>query len=1059
MPKGPIAYMANNHVASNILMLVLLVGGLMIGGSIKQEVFPEFNFDSVEVTVAYPGATPGEIEDSIVRPIELAVSGLESLKRVRSTAFENLGSVTIELIEGSDAEQALQDVKAEIDRIRTFPEEAERPIVTKLSNRRQALTLILSGDVSERALREQAQRVKDDLLAKPNITQVEIAAARPYEISIEIPEAQLRKYNLTLNQVAQIVNRASLDLAGGSIKTSGGEVLIRTTEKRDTGGEFDSVAVFTHPNGKRVLLGDIATVRDEFAEQDQEVMFDGHSALMINVYRVADQRPKDISATVLAYVEERNATQPESIRLAVYKDYADLLTQRINLLLKNGSLGLILVVITLGLFLEIRLAMWVAMGIVISFVGAFIFLPALDITINMISLFAFLTILGIVVDDAIVVGENIYVHARRGKPLAQAAVDGAREVSRAVTFAALTTVAAFTVLLFLGGFVGKFMGAVPRIVIAVLAISLVEAFFILPSHLSGGLVSSQARIWKRIEHRRAVLDRAVTWAREHVYARALDWAQRNRYTTVALGIALFLAALGVIRGGFIKFVFMPEIEADEVVVALEMPPGTPYATTQEQALHIMEIGEQLIREFDQGRVDGGTNLQHSFVLFGQMVVEGGPHGSGTIFGDNLAQIRLLLVDPKERTVSTSEVANEWRKRVGWIPGAERLSFQSELIRSGSGMEVELSHVDYGTLLQATERLKAALNAYESIQEITDTHTQGKRELKLRLRPEAASMGISEQDLALQVRSAFYGAEALRIQRGQDEVKIMVRYPEDERRSMAAIEQMRVRTPQGGEIPLSQAAFVEDGRGFSTIKRTDRRRVVNITAKVDKSLASPTEILAALQADVLPGLISDYPGLSFNLEGRSRDEQESIASLAGAFGFGLLLIYALLAVPFRSFTQPLVVMSAIPFGLIGALGGHLMLGYNISMISMFGIVALTGVVVNDSLVMIDFINRAREDGVPLKEAVLTSGQRRFRPIMMTSLTTFLGLMPMILETSIQARFLVPMAISLGFGVMFSTVITLLIVPSLYLIQEDLVGLFRRKGPAPADAGLIGQSPAN
>ncbi len=1044
LPRGPIAYMASNHVAANILMLVFLIGGLIIGGSIKQEVFPEFDLETIEVSVVYPGATPEEIEDAIIRPIELATSSVEDVKRVQSTALENVGTVALELLEDANSDKVLQEVKAEVDRIRTFPEEAERPVVTKLTNRRQAMTLILYGDMSERALRQQAQRVKDDLLAKPNISQVEIAAARPYEISIAIPEAELRKYNLTLDQVAAIIRQASLDLAGGSIKAQGGEVLIRTTEKRTTGAQFDSVAVFTHPNGKRVLLGDITQVNDGFQEQDQDVLFNGHPALMINVYRVANQTPKGISETVRAYIDERMAEAPDTWNLTVYRDRAEVLIQRINLLVENGTLGLVLVIIILALFLEIRLAMWVALGIAISFLGAFVFLPGLGITINMISLFAFITILGIVVDDAIVVGENIYVHMRMGKPLLQAAIDGAREVKLAVTFAALTTVAAFTVLLFLGGFVGKFMGSVPRIVIAVLAISLIESFFILPSHLSGGLVASQAPIWAKLEKRRRFFDRFVRWMRERLYAGTLAWTQRNRYTTVALGIAVLLVSVGLFMGGLIKFVFMPEIEADEVKVSLQMPPGTPFELTREIAESIMADGVALMESYDAKRNDGRSNLKHTFVLLGQQVMEGGPHGGGTTFGDNLAQLRILLQDPDARTVSTAEFASAWRKRVGEIAGVERLAFQADLIRSGTGLDISLSHADYNVLREAVIRVEEALRSYESVAEVTDSHSEGKREFKLTLRPEAASLGITERDLASQIRAAFYGAEALRIQRGPDEVKVMVRYPLEERRSMAAIENMRIRTRTGAQIPLIQAADIEDGRGFSTIKRIDRRRVITISAQIDKDRASPTEIIGELRQGILPELMADYPGLTFDLEGRSRDEQESMAGMTTAFGFGLLIIYGLLAIPFRSFMQPLVVMSAIPFGLVGAMVGHLLLGYDISMISLFGLVALTGVVVNDSLVMIDFINRARAEGRLLHEAILESGQRRFRPIIMTSLTTFFGLVPMILETSLQARFLVPMAISLGFGVLFSTGITLILVPSLYLIQEDIVRVLKHGG---------------
>jgi multidrug efflux pump subunit AcrB len=1042
--RGPIAFMASNHVAANILMLVLVIGGLFVGRSLKQEVFPEFALDMVSVRVAYPGATPAEVEDGIIRPIELAISAVDNVKRVAAAANEGFGSVTIEVLEGADIDQVLQDVKSEVDRILTFPEESEKPLVSAITNQREVITLVVYGDASERALREHAERVRDDLQAMPNITQVDIAAARPYEISIEIPEENLRKYNLTLDRVAGIVRQASLDLAGGSIKAEGGEVLIRTTEKRYTGLDFDSLAVFTHPDGRIVRLHEVAHVRDGFAEVDQEVRFDGKPAMMVRVFRVGDQKPKDISQTVRYYIDERNEELPASVQIEVYEDRSVILQQRIDLLLKNGLLGLTLVLIILALFLEIRLAFWVAAGIAISFLGALLFLPGLDISINMISLFAFLMILGIVVDDAIVVGENIFVHRRQGKRLLQASTEGAREVTLPVVFSGLTTVAAFGPLLFVGGFVGNFLGVIPKIVITVLVISLVESLLILPSHLSGNIVRSRAPIWERLEARRSRIDRYIRWLIDRTYAGTLKWAASNRYTTVAIALAILLVTIGIVGGGFVKILFFPRIEDDEVVATLVMPPGNPYEATRAHAVRIEEIGERILRESDSDRKEGESNLRHSFTLFGQHLSGpgGGPRGGGgSNFASNLAQVSLLLDDPADRTISPIEFARRWRKEVGPIPGAERLNFTAELVGRGGDIEIEVSHANYGILLEAVDRLKAAISSYSAVGEVDDSHSEGKREFRLRLRPEAATLGITERDLAVQVRSAFYGAEALRIQRGRNEVKVMVRYPEEDRRTLASIERMRIRTPRGEEIPFLQAAYVEDGRGYSTINRTDRRRVVSVSARVDRDVGDAEEILEELQGGIMPQLEADYPGLSFGLEGRSRDRRESMMSILRAFGFGLFLIFALLAIPFRSFLQPLVVMSAIPFGVVGAIGGHLLLGYNLSMISIFGIVALTGVVVNSSLIMITFVNRARESGMAVREAVLESGKRRFRPIVMTSLTTFFGLSPMILETSLQARFLVPMAVSLGFGVLFATAVTLVLVPTLYLILEDVRGVAR------------------
>ena len=1034
MNKGPVAYMAKNHVAANILMLILLVGGLFIGSKIKQEVFPEFDLDMISISVLYPGATPEEVEDAIVRPVELAVNGLDNVKRIRGSAQENIGSVIIEVVEGENADLVLQDAKSEVDRITTFPEEVEKPVISKLSTRQEVITLLVFGDVSERALLENSELIRDELQAMPSISQVEIGGYRPYEISIEISEENLRKYNLRLTDAADAIRRSSLDLAGGTIMAESGDILIRTTEKRYTGADFDSVTVKTLANGQRLLLKDIGAVIDGFEEIDQRSFFDDRPAVLIKVFRIGDQTPKDISGIVRAYIDNKKGSLPPSIDIAVWTDWSIILDQRINLLLRNGFLGLLLVLMTLSFFLEMRLAMMVAAGIAISFLGSLMFLPGMDVTINMISLFAFLIILGMVVDDAIVIGENIFVHIRRGKPLLQAAIDGAREVSMAVIFAGLTTVAAFGPLLFVGGLTGKFMGVLPKIVITVLIISLVEALFILPSHLASKTISGKSAFWSRIEAFRSRFDKLIDWLINKSYFNTLKWALQNRITTIATAIAILIASIGLITGGYIKFVMMPEVEADWVDVTLNMAPGTPFSETERQALYIQSVGKKLIDRYDAERKDGISNMRHMYTLIGQQIREGG-HNVLTVNGSNLAQIQILLEEPDIRKINTGEFAREWRDLAGEIPGAESVNFVSDMMMAGADIAIELSHIDFNQLIPAVEKVKDVLRGYDGVSEVADSYVDGKKELKMTLKPEAASLGITEFDLASQVRAAFYGAEALRIQRGQNEVKIMVRYPEEDRRKLASIEKMRLRTPDGREIPLLDAAYVEEGRGFNEITRTDRRRVVTVTADVNPKIANSTEVLADMQKGILDRLKAEYPGLSYDLEGTSRDQKESFTSLAQALLFGMILIYALLAVPFKSFLQPLIVMSAIPFGIIGALIGHLLMGFDISMISLFGIVALSGVVVNSSLVMIDFINRYRTDNSSLEGAVIEAGLRRFRPIIMTALTTFFGLTPMIFETEIQAQFLAPMAVSLGFGVLFATAITLILVPTMYMLLED------------------------
>ncbi len=1047
--KASIRWMAHNHVAANLLMMVFVIGGLLMAFSIKQEVFPELDLGRITVSVAYPGAGPEEIEDGIILKVEETLSGITGIKEVRSVASEGVGTVTAEVMPGEDIDLVLQDIKAEVDRITTFPEEAEEPVVSKLVNRIEVISVVVYGDMPERSLREHAEAVRDELLAMPGITQVELGGVRPYEISIEVPEANLRRYGLTLDDIARRVRQASVDLPAGSVKSAAGEVLIRTKEKRYSGMEYSDITVVEGPEGSEVRLGDIADVRDAFRETDEFARFDGKPAAMVSVFRVGEQKPKEISRAVKGYVERKRGSLPESVSIAAWNDMSEIFASRMNLLLKNAFLGLIMVFLILGLFLQVRLAMWVMLGIPISFLGALLMMPALDVSINMLSLFAFILALGIVVDDAIVVGENVFEHRSKGKSYMRAAVDGAVEVAVPVTFSVLTTVAAFLPLVFISGTMGKFIKTIPVVVIPILAVSLVESLYVLPSHLGHG---------KRTEHYRGVagyVERVRTGFARRLqgfvsgpYRGFLGACLRNRFVTLASATTLLLLTTGLVGGGIVKFRFMPEVEGDFITVTLTMPIGTPVQETDRVQAEIVKKGQEVIRQYDEGLAGGGTILRHIYSVVGGKLPKG-PGDLRTSGGvPHIAQVAMMLTPSEERDVPVSEVARKWRQAVGEMPGAESLTFESGLVHFGANVDVQLSHDDFGVLSDAAERIKRALAEYPGVGDITDNYSRGKRELRLRLKPEARTLGVTEADLARQVRAAFYGSEALRLQRGRSEVKVMVRYPEADRKSLSDLELMRIRTPGGGEIPFSLAAHVEEGRGYSAINRTGNKRVLNVTASVDGKVANAEEIVRDLKETVLSRLAADYPGLTFDLEGEEKERKESMGSMATGFAMVLFLIYVLLAIPFRSYSQPLIVMSAIPFGLVGAVLGHMIMGFDLSILSMFGIVALAGVVVNDSLLLIDYINRKRRDGAEPVQAIVEAGQRRFRPILLTSLTTFFGLMPMIMETSVQAQFLIPMAISLAFGILFATGITLIIIPSLYLVLEDIRGLF---GLGPSQAG--------
>lgn len=1044
--KGPIQWMTHNSVAANLLMMVFIVGGIVMGFNIKQEVFPEITLDMVQVSVEYPGAGPEEVEEGILLKIEESISGIEGIKQVKSVASEGMGVVTAEILLGEDVDLVMQDIKAEVDRIITFPEEAEKPIVTKLVARHEVIFVVVYGDVSERSLNEHAESIRDDLLFFPEITQTELVGVRPYEISIEVPEENLRRYSLTLEQIAARVRQASIDLPAGSVKSKGGEVLIRTKERRYKGPEYAGITILQNSDGTELKLGDIATVNDTFRETDEFARFDGMPAAMIAVYRVGSQRPTTIAKIVKEYVKEKQKTLPDSVKIATWNDTTELLRSRMNLLLKNAFFGLILVSIILGLFLQIRLALWVMLGIPISFLGALFIMPALDVSINMISLFAFILALGIVVDDAIIVGENIYHHRRKGKPYIQAAIDGAVEVGSPVVFSVLTTIAAYTPLMFTSGTMGKFIKVIPFVVIPILFVSLVESLYILPSHLGHSVPSKKkGRIGRFTERFHEGFDEGLKNFIRGPYRRFLSLCLRYRYTTLATAIAILFMTAGLLLGGIVKFRFMPQVDGDYVTASLKMPIGTPVEETNKVQEYIVERAMEVIAEYDRERFrsDKDSVLRHVYSLVGNNIPMG-LADLGSAGGAHLSDVLLFLTQSEKRGISSAEIVSRWRERVGEVAGADSLVFSSELVRFGKNVDIRLSHDNFDVLSDAAARVKKGLAQYPGVGDIDDNYTKGKRELKLRLKPEARTLGITEEYLGRQIRGAFYGAEALRLQRGRNELKVMVRYPEPDRKSLGDLESMRIRTPDGAEIPFSRAAYVEEGRGYSQINRTDRKRSINITANVDSKVANAEEILLDLKKTVLSNLKTDYPGLTYNLEGEEKERRESMQSMRKGFVIILFMIYALLAIPFKSYSQPLLIMSAIPFGLVGAVLGHWLMGFSLSMLSIFGIVALTGVVVNDSLLLIDTVNRKRRQGDESLQAVTDSAERRFRPIILTSLTTALGLMPIILERSMQAQFLIPMAISLAFGILFATGITLILIPSLYLILEDIKGIFRLSG---------------
>ncbi len=1042
--KRAIEWFAGHGVAANVLMVAVVIGGLMSLGTLQREIFPETSPEVVRVTVPYPGAAPEEVEQGIVLRVEEAVQDIAGVEEVRSVAAEGSGTVTVELTRGADASRVLDEVKSRVDAITAFPEEAEEPVIEQPVIRNAVLSVAVSGPVDERTLRRLAEQVRDDLLAMPGITQVELAAVRDYEISIEVSQQALRRYGLTFAEVAQAVRSASLRLPGGTLETRGGEILLRVEEQAYTGEEFERLPLLTTPEGARLTVGDVARVRDAFADTAQAARFDGEPAALVRVFRVGDQDAIEIAEKVKDYVARARERMPEGIELTTWFDFSRVLQDRIDLLIENGFMGFVLVFLVLALFLRLSLAAWVAVGIPISFLGAGLLMPAFGLSVNMISMFAFIVVLGIVVDDAIVVGESIYSRFQAGNHGVPGAVEGATAVSTPVVFAVATTVAAFLPLLFVPGVFGQFMWPIPVIVISTLAFSLAESLLVLPHHLSAlrPPADEPARGWRRFRERFGHgLERFV---RER-YAPAVEWAIEWRGLVLAIAVAVLVIAFAATAGGWIRFRFFPPVESDHVSAALAMPQGTPEAMTEAAVRELEQEALALAARLE--REAGEPVVSHVLASIGEQpfaAQEGaGPGGAGGIFtGAHLGEVTIELVPSQERGITSQKVADRWREAVGAIAGAEELTYTGSIFGAGAPINVRLSGAPIETLQGVAERIKARLRDYPGVYDIADTYRAGKTQLEVDITERAQAAGITLAELARQLRGAFYGEEAQRIQRGRYEVKVMVRLPEDERRTLAELEDLRVRGPGGVEMPLAEAAVMRESRAPAVIERVQRSRVLSVTADVDPQRTAAGPILADLEQNVLPALLRDHPRVRYTLAGEQEEQRETLGGLARGFLLALLAIYVLLAIPFRSYGQPLLVMAAIPFGFVGALLGHLAMGLDFTILSMFGLVALAGVVVNDSLVLVDHVNRSYRAGTPRRQAIRQGGQARFRPVLLTSLTTFAGLAPLLAETSVQAQFLIPMAASLAFGVLFATLITLFLVPVGYALVDDIRRRFER-----------------
>lgn len=1023
---GFIAWWANNPVAANLLMALIIVGGLFGLSKVQKEMFPEIELNIISIQVPFPGAAPQEVEQGVIVLIEDAIEDIDGIKRISSTAREGMGSVSIEVETSYDPQVVMDEVKMMVDAIPNFPNQIESPNIYRARPQRQVIWISIYGDVDERTQKELAKSIRDDLKKASGITKVDLVGARDYEISIEISEQDLQRYNLTFQQIVNAVRGTSIDVAGGSIRTPNGDILLRASNQAYIGDEFEQITLINRPDGTRLTLGDIATVKDAFIERRRFSEFDGKAATFVRVNSVGEQSDLQAAATVRNYIERKQKELPPGVQIAHWGDSSYYLQGRLDLMTNNMVTGGILVFILLSMFLQLRLAFWVMMGIPIAFLGTIMMMPILGISINMISLFGFILVLGIVVDDAIVIGESAYSELERHGKSVENVVRGARRVAMPATFGVLTTMVAFIPMLMVGGAQGAIWESIAWVVIIALGFSLVESKMILPAHIATMKFSrTQPEKLNAFQRTRNKISDALKVFVERYYTPFLTRCLRNRGITFATFIGVFIIAIGLISGGVVRWVFFPNVPSDFISAQVQMQPGT-----SEQAT--IDAAKQVVNELNTLNATIAADIGQPVVRHTNVWVNG---ANATVFAE--------LAKGEEREIDGFAIINRWRESVPEIAGVKAMNFQGSIgMGGGFDLEFQFTGENLPELAAAAAELRRELGQFEGVFDIEDTFGEGNNEVVVSLKPLATAMGISLSELATQVRYAFYGSEAQRIQRGDEEVRVMVRYPIDERTSIGDLEKMKLRTADGALIPFTELAEIEFAKGYNAIVRVNRERSVNVRARVDKANVQPMDIVRQVRSERIQPILDKYPSVGFRLEGASQDEEEATDSLLLGFLLALLAIYALMAVPLKSYSQPVIIMSVIPFGMIGAVIGHWVLGMPISILSLFGVIALAGVVVNDSLVMVDYVNQSRREGTPLATAVVEAGGRRFRAIILTSLTTFFGLLPIVLEKSMQAQMVIPMAVSLAFGIIFATVITLILIPCLYLLLDDFSRWLRK-----------------
>ncbi|MBN8430001.1 efflux RND transporter permease subunit [Microbulbifer salipaludis] len=1023
--QGIIGWFVRNSKAANLLMIMIFIGGIFGVQSIGRQVFPSISSDTVSVEISYPGAGPAEVEQQVTVRVEQAITEVKGIKEVNSFSRRSHSSVQVRAVEGYDQLRLLNDIKVKVDSINTFPSGIERPVVGVQEWEAQMMHIAVGGDVPERQLKDIAVNLRDRLVLLTGVRRVDIWGERADEMSIEVSEVDLRRYSLSFDDVANAVSRSSLDLSAGTIRSDRGDIQVQTRGQAYTAEDFARIPVLSRPDGTKLLLRDVATIRDGFEEESGAIRFNGKRAMNL---RVLQGDPLDVVATaerVRNFVEEARKDLPPGMHLEIWSDMSDMYSDRMNLLLKNAIGGLILVFVLLMLFLRPLLAIWVTIGIATAFMGALWLLPITGVTLNMLSLFAFLLILGIVVDDAIIVGEAVHAAHDKGMTGLQAADQGVRQVAKPVIFAVVSTMVFFLPFLFLPGGTAQMALSLAAVVLLCLFFSLVESLLILPAHLVGMKPEKPARsgLGKKLQALRGKFAGALKTANEKYYGPLLEKSLRNSRVTVMVFFVALITSFLLFGKGYLKSSFMPNVASDMLQLNTSMAAGEPFQEAERVMNQFVTAADRLAQDEEMLAKNHGKPFVKSSMMF---------LWRGNIY------VLLQLTPGEERDVEPAELTQRWREYIGELPGSvEDMRITGSINDSGPGMSLHLStgSGDMAELRRAADEVKKKLESYEGVYDVRDNLSSARRDIEIQLKPYAENMGVNLTSIARQVRQGFYGQEVQRIPRGSEDVRVMVRYPQEERASEDQIDRVRIRTSDG-EVPFSAVADAVYVPGFTTIRRNDRERAVRISAEIQPGTTESFKVLKDLRETAFPEWQRQFPGFSLKTSGQMQEEKEFNSAMTAFFVLALFAIYALLAIAFRSYSQPVLILTAVPFGFFGAIVGHLITGHNISMMSLLGFLAAAGVVVNDNLVLMDRINQLRAQGMAVMDAVVQAGRDRFRPIILTSITTFVGLVPIMFERSIQAQFLIPMVVSLAFGVLFATFVTLILVPNLYKVIEVL-----------------------